>query len=142
MGFCLPAFLPCFACKAGACSPCQEIVVSFLASAPHGDTPAPLREGARACGGSVRPELSHSAGYESKDIRTALWHFENPHKNPLACDNPDYLQTKPRKRISLVSSLTSPGVCSSCGINTKGTLATILTGMKIHVHPSGCPPKY
>lgn len=132
MRFCLPAFLPCFACKARACSPSQEIVVSFLASAPHGDTPAPLREGEGACGGSMRPELSHSAGCESKDIRTALWHFENPHKNPLACDKPAYLQTKPGKRdYNLMSPLSSPGVCSSCGINTKGTLTTILMAVEI-----------
>lgn len=47
------------------------------------------------------PELSHLAGCESKDIRTALWHLENPHKNPLACDNPAHTQTKPRKGITV-----------------------------------------
>lgn len=47
----------------------------------------------------MRPELSHLAGCESKDIRTALWHSENPHtkKKPLACDKPVHLQIKSRK---------------------------------------------
>lgn len=49
----------------------------------------------------MRPELSHLAGCESKDIRTALWHLENPHKNPLACDTSTHLQTKSKKGITV-----------------------------------------
>lgn len=78
----------------------------------------------------MRPALSHLAGYESKDIRTALWHFDNPPKILLHVTIQPIFKLNQGKGLQLVSALASPGVCSSCGINTKGTLATLM-GMKI-----------